>query len=220
MIINALATKKVGMTRTEILKATKMSDNGKLTEFLENLEYCGFIRKYNSIGMKNKNALYQLMDNYTLFYYKFIKDNYINDEQYWSKIAGKPEYNTWCGLAFERVCLQHIEQIKAKLGIQGIISTVYSWSIMGTKEKQGAKIDLLIDRSDGVINLCEIKYSMAEFQITSGMDNNLQNKRERFIQETRTRKAVQLTMITTMGLMQNSYAWDIQSVVTMDDLFI
>lgn len=116
-----------------------MSDNGKLTEFLENLEYCGFIRKYNSIGMKNKNALYQLMDNYTLFYYKFIKDNYINDEQYWSKIAGKPEYNTWCGLAFERVCLQHIEQIKAKLGIQGIISTVYSWSIMGTKEKQGAK---------------------------------------------------------------------------------
>ena len=220
MIINALATKKVGMTRTEILKATKMSDNGKLTEFLENLEYCGFIRKYNSIGMKNKNALYQLMDNYTLFYYKFIKDNYINDEQYWSKIAGKPEYNTWCGLAFERVCLQHIEQIKAKLGIQGIISTVYSWSIMGTKEKQGAQIDLLIDRSDDVINLCEIKYSKAEFQITSGIDNNLQNKRERFIQETRTRKAVHLTMITTMGLMQNSYAWDIQSVVTMDDLFI
>lgn len=91
---------------------------------------------------------------------------------------------------------------------------------MGTKEKQGAQIDLLIDRSDGVINLCEIKYSKAEFQITSGIDNNLQNKRERFIQETRTRKAVQLTMITTMGLMQNSYAWDIQSVVTMDDLFI
>lgn len=220
MIINALATKKVGMTRTEILKATKMSDNGKLTEFLENLEYCGFIRKYNSIGMKNKNALYQLMDNYTLFYYKFIKDNYINDEQYWSKIAGKPEYNSWCGLAFERVCLQHIEQIKAKLGIQGIISSVYSGSIMGTKEKQGAQIDLLIDRSDDVINLCEIKYSKTEFQITSGIDNNLQNKRERFIQETRTRKAVHLTMITTMGLMQNSYAWDIQSVVTMDDLFI
>mgnify|MGYP002731125202 FL=1 len=81
-------------------------------------------------------------------------------------------------------------------------------------------IDLLIDRSDAVINLCEIKYSKAEFQITSGIDNNLQNKRERFIQETRTGKAVQLTMITTMGLMQNSYAWDIQSVVTMDDLFI
>lgn len=91
---------------------------------------------------------------------------------------------------------------------------------MGTKEKQGAQIDLLIDRSDAVINLCEIKYSKAEFQITSSIDNNLQNKRERFIQETRTRKAVQLTMITTMGLMQNSYAWDIQSVVTMDDLFI
>lgn len=218
-IINALATKKVGMNRTELLKATKMPDNGKLTEYLENLEYCGFIRKYNCIGMKAKNALYQLIDNYTLFYYKFIKDKYTNDAQYWSKIAGKPEYNTWCGLAFERVCLQHIDQIKAKLGIQGVISTVYSWSIMGTKELPGAQIDLLIDRDDDVINLCEVKYSKALFQITSSVDANLQNKRERFIQETKTSKAVHITMITTMGLMENSYAWDIQSVVTMDDLF-
>lgn len=125
-IVDALATKKVGMTRTEILQATKLTDNGKLTEYLENLEYCGFIRKYNCIGMKAKNALFQLMDNYTLFYYKFIKDSYINDAQYWTKITGKPEYNTWCDLAFERVCLQHVEQIKVKLGIQGVITTVYS----------------------------------------------------------------------------------------------
>ena len=145
-IVDALATKKVGMTRTEILQATKLTDNGKLTEYLENLEYCGFIRKYNCIGMKAKNALFQLMDNYTLFYYKFIKDSYINDAQYWTKITGKPEYNTWCGLAFERVCLQHVEQIKTKLGIQGVITTVYSWSVAGSKDKPGAQIDLLIDR--------------------------------------------------------------------------
>lgn len=219
-IVDALATKKVGMTRTEILQATKLTDNGKLTEYLENLEYCGFIRKYNCIGMKAKNALFQLMDNYTLFYYKFIKDSYINDAQYWTKITGKPEYNTWCGLAFERVCLQHVEQIKAKLGIQGVITTVYSWSVTGSKEKPGAQIDLLIDRSDDVINLCEIKYSKAPFQITNTIDASLQNKRERFIQETGTEKAVHLTMITTMGLSDNPYAWDVQSVVTMDDLFV
>lgn len=219
-IVDALATKKVGMTRTEILQATKLTDNGKLTEYLENLEYCGFIRKYNCIGMKAKNALFQLMDNYTLFYYKFIKDSYINDAQYWTKITGKPEYNTWCGLAFERVCLQHVEQIKAKLGIQGVITTVYSWSVTGSKEKPGAQIDLLIDRSDDVINLCEIKYSKAPFQITNTIDASLQNKRERFIQETDTEKAVHLTMITTMGLSDNPYAWDVQSVVTMDDLFV
>lgn len=187
-IVDALATKKVGMTRTEILQATKLTDNGKLTEYLENLEYCGFIRKYNCIGMKAKNALFQLMDNYTLFYYKFIKDSYINDAQYWTKITGTPEYNTWCGLAFERVCLQHVEQIKAKLGIQGVITTVYSWSVTGSKEKPGAQIDLLIDRNDDVINLCEIKYSKALFQITHTIDENLQNKRERFIQETGTEK--------------------------------
>lgn len=187
-IVDALATKKVGMNRTEILQATKLTDNGKLTEYLENLEYCGFIRKYNCIGMKAKNALFQLMDNYTLFYYKFIKDSYINDAQYWTKITGKPEYNTWCGLAFERVCLQHVEQIKAKLGIQGVITTVYSWSVAGNKEKSGAQIDLLIDRNDDVINLCEIKYSKAPFQITNAIDASLQNKRERFIQETGTEK--------------------------------
>ena len=219
-IVDALATKKVGMTRTEILQATKLTDNGKLTEYLENLEYCGFIRKYNCIGMKAKNALFQLMDNYTLFYYKFIKDSYINDAQYWTKITGKPEYNTWCGLAFERVCLQHVEQIKTKLGIQGVITTVYSWSVAGSKDKLGAQIDLLIDRSDDVINLCEIKYSKAPFQITNTIDASLQNKRERFIQETGTEKAVHLTMITTMGLSDNPYAWDVQSVVTMDDLFV
>ena len=174
-IVDALATKKVGMTRTEILQATKLTDNGKLTEYLENLEYCGFIRKYNCIGMKAKNALFQLMDNYTLFYYKFIKDSYINDAQYWTKITGKPEYNTWCGLAFERVCLQHVEQIKAKLGIQGVITTVYSWSVAGSKDKPGAQIDLLIDRSDDVINLCEIKYSKAPFQITNAIDASLPN---------------------------------------------
>lgn len=219
-IVDALATKKVGMTRTEILQATKLTDNGKLTEYLENLEYCGFIRKYNCIGMKAKNALFQLMDNYTLFYYKFIKDSYINDAQYWTKITGKPEYNTWCGLAFERVCLQHVEQIKTKLGIQGVITTVYSWSVAGSKEKPGAQIDLLIDRNDDVINLCEIKYSKAPFQITNTIDASLQNKRERFIQETGTEKAVHLTMITTMGLSDNPYAWDVQSVVTMNDLFV
>ena len=204
----------------EDYESTKLTDNGKLTEYLENLEYCGFIRKYNCIGMKAKNALFQLMDNYTLFYYKFIKDSYINDAQYWTKITGKPEYNTWCGLAFERVCLQHVEQIKAKLGIQGVITTVYSWSVTGSKEKPGAQIDLLIDRNDDVINLCEIKYSKAPFQITNTIDASLQNKRERFIQETGTEKAVHLTMITTMGLSDNPYAWDVQSVVTMDDLFV
>ena len=218
-IVKTLSTKKVGMNRGEIIKATKLTDNGKLTEYLENLEYCGFIRKYNSIGMKTKNAVYQLMDNYTLFYFKFIKDCVINDPQFWSKVAGTPTYNTWCGLAFERVCLQHTEQIKQKLGIQGIITTVYSWSLVGTKAKPGAQIDLLIDRSDQVINLCEIKYSKATFSITNAVDNALQDKRERFVQETHTNKAVHLTIITTVGLAENSYASDIQSVVTLDDLY-
>lgn len=218
-IIKVLATKKVGMNRTEILKDTKLLDNGKFTEYLENLEYCGFIRKYNCLGMKAKNAMYQLMDNYTLFYYRFIKDSDVNDPHYWSKIAGMPAYNTWCGLAFERVCLQHTEQIKAKLGIQGVITNVYSWSVTGTADKPGAQIDLLLDRNDDVINLCEVKYSKAPFNITSAVDSNLQNKRERFVEETMTNKAVHLTMITTLGLVENSYAYDVQSVVTMDDLF-
>ncbi len=218
-VIETLGKKRLGLCREEIIKEGKLGSNGKLSEILEDLENCGFIRKYNMIGMKSKGALYQLIDFYTLFYFRFIQNNPVNDEHFWSKSIGTGEYNNWCGLAFERLCLLHSRQIKIKLGISGIISSEYAWWIDQKEGKRGAQIDLLIDRNDGVINLCEMKYTKAPFQIDANYEANLLNKRARFIEATQTRKAVHITMVSSQGLERNAYADEIQSEVSGGDLF-
>lgn len=218
-IIEALGKKKAGMTRREIVAITKHADNGHLTKILAELEYCGFIRKYNSIGMKSRNAIYQLIDQFTLFYFKFVQDGHVNDAHYWSKSIDKPIYNTWCGLAFERVCLLHSEMIKQKLGISGVVSNEYSWRYDGGDGRAGAQIDLVIDRNDGIINLCEMKFSKKPFKIDKHYDAVLQNKKNTFIETTHTGKAVHLTMVTAIGLVDNQFARDINSQVVVGELF-
>ncbi|MBR1469698.1 MAG: ATP-binding protein [Prevotella sp.] len=218
-IIETLGKKKAGMTRSEIVKESKIPYNGQISTILDDLENCGFIRKYTSIGKKTKDSVFQLIDQYTLFYFKFIQNNPVNDENFWSKSINKPIYNNWTGLAFERLCLLHSRQIKEALGISGIISSEYSWKVDGTADESGAQIDLLIDRSDGVINLCEIKFSKTAFRITKSYNSDLQRKRMRFIEATHTKKAVHITMITSEGLVRNSYSDEILSQVTADALF-
>ena len=219
-IVEALGTKKVGMTRDEIIEKTGLENSGDLTAKLEELESCGFIRKYQSFGMKKKNAVYQLIDNFTLFYYSFMKDR-PSDEHFWSDQINTPTVNTWQGYAFERVCLEHIGQIKQKLGISGVYTDVNSCYIKGDKEKgiKGAQIDLLIVRKDQVINLCEMKYSSSEYVLSIEDDESMRNKISELIRATGTRYAIYPTMITTYGLVDNSYSGNVQAVITMDDLF-
>lgn len=218
-IINLLGKKKIGMTRNEIVDSWKKGSNGKLTTILKDLESCGFIRKYHSIGMKNKNAIFQLIDNYTLFYFKFIEDNLINDEHFWAKSHDSPTFATWAGLAFERICLLHARQIKEKLGISGVISSEYAWRLEKTDEHPGTQIDLLIDRNDDVINLCEMKYSKTSFSIDDNYNETLQQRRALFKAETKTTKAIHITMVTSTGLIRNANYFEIQNEVTAEDLF-
>ena len=219
-IIQALSRKKAGLARDEIIAATGLSNSGDLTRRLEELQSCGFIRKYNAFDKKSKNALYQLVDNFTLFYYHFMKD-IPSDQQFWSNQVNTPAQNTWQGLAFERVCLQHIEQIKAKLGISGVLSEVNSWYCKKDSESGifGSQIDLLIVRKDQVINLCEMKYSGTEYTITAEDEKAIQRHISDLKTATGTRSAIFPTLITVQGLVDNSHASCIQSVVTMDDLF-
>ena len=219
-VVTALGTKKVGMTRSEIIEALGEDNGGSLTKILTELEECDFIRSYTAIGKSKKETLYQLIDNFTLFYFKFMADNSINDEHYWSGILNQPIYNAWSGLAFERVCLQHISQIKGALGIGGVISNVYSW-VYRPKDKteKGVQIDLLIERNDGVINLCEMKFAKDEYEITADYDKALRRKANTFASKTQTRKAVTTVMITSYGLVRNEWANGIQNQITMDDLF-
>ena len=218
-IVTTLATKKAGMTRKELLENTGLDDNAVFIRTLEELEQCNFIRKYQILGKKQRDAIYQLMDNFTLFYFRYLTSNIKKDNHFWSNNLSSQLHSSWAGLAFERVCLWHLPQIKEALGIGGVVSTAQSWHTETTKEHDGAQIDLLIDRNDGVINLCEMKFSNDTYQIDSEEDKNLRRRKSVFQQVTKTRKAIHTTMITTYGVAHNAYWNNIQSEVKMDDLF-
>ena len=184
---------------------------------LENLEYSGFIRINDIYNTKRKT--YQLSDYYSCFYFRFIKDNYGKDEHFWSNTYDNPARRAWTGLTFEQVCKDHVPQIKRKLGISGVASSVSVWSSKGDDESKGAQIDLLIDRKDRVINICEIKYSTSEYEIDKDADLNLRNKIDAFVRDSKSKDSIQLTMITTYGVHKNKYSGVVNNQVVMDDLF-
>jgi AAA+ ATPase superfamily predicted ATPase len=212
-VIEALSQKKKGLTRGEIAKMTSFSNGGGLTRILKELEESSFIRHYQPFGKKEKNTIYQLTDPYSLFYLNFIKNSSPDDENFWINANDTSMYKSWSGYAFEMVCLQHIPQIKSALGISGVQTSVSSWF------HEKAQIDLVIDRKDQVVNLCEMKFSINPFAITKKDAENLRNKMGTFQTATETRKAIFLTMITTYGLAPNKYAYLAQNNLKMDDLF-
>jgi AAA+ ATPase superfamily predicted ATPase len=215
-VVNALGKKTKGLTREEIVKESKLQGGG-LTNVLEELEQCGFIRIYNAFDKKTKDRLYQLVDFYSLFYFNFIKSSKQSDEHFWTNLIDNAKHRAWSGYAFEQVCLMHIDQIRQNLGIAGVVTYTSSWR--SRHSKPGAQIDLVIDRNDSVINLCEIKYAKNEFVIDKKYYETLRNKRDAFILETKTRKAVHLTLVTTYGVKPNEYSGHVQSEVKMNNLF-
>ena len=211
-VVEFLATKAKGFTRADLLAETRL-DGGFLTEVLRNLEMCDFIRKYYPFAKKERDAVYQLVDLFSLFHLRYVKHAGNRDEHLWSNLSPTPAHNAWCGYAFEQVCLHHVPQIKETLGIAGVQSNVCSW--VG----DGAQIDLLIDRADQVVNVCEMKYARQEFEITKAYAEQLRQKMMVLRQTTRTRKALHLTMVTTYGVKRNIHSSEVQREVTMNDLF-
>ena len=220
-VVTALSTVRKGMTRDEVAKTAQVPNNGNLTKVLKDLEHSGFVRKYQAIGKKSHDSLYQLIDFFTIFHFKFIAPNTHHDKHFWSKSLDAIQHKVWCGLAFERVCLLHVEQIKNALSIGGVISSDYSWRSSRPAEpgKPGAQIDLLIDRNDDVIDLCEMKYSVGEYSIGKTEAMKILHRKARFEDETKTRKAVHTVLITTYGLDQNEHADIIDNTIVMNDLF-
>ena len=220
-VVSALAKKTKGLSRDEISQLTQISSGGELSKLLNELEWCGFIRRYNGFGKQAKDAMYQLIDNFTIFYFQYIKGNKNNDSHYWTNNIGSALHRAWSGLAFERVCLQHVPQIKKALGISGVLSNVYSWRTEADRDKgiDKTQIDLLIDRNDGVINLCEMKYSGQEYVITEDEEAKLRRRRGTLIEVTNTKKAVHITIVTPYGLKRNAHSSIAQNEVTLDHLF-
>ncbi len=217
-IVNALGSKRIGLTREELATDCALGESGRLTRYLEELEQCGFVRRYQPFGAIKKGFVCQLIDNFTLFHFRFIRENIKHDPKFWSSSYVTPLHRVWAGLAFEMLCLQHTDNLKRALGISGVVCGVCAWRRRGG-ESDGAQIDLLIDRDDRVINLCEMKFCDGPFAVDREYDERLRERRATFLRKTGTRKAVHLTLVTTVGLAETKYRGVFQSVVTLADLF-
>ena len=212
-VVRAISSLNRGLSRAEIARQTGLADGGGLTVILQDLDQCDIIRGYSGYGKKKKGILYQLTDFYTFFYFKFIEKHIPSEKGFWKFQLNAPSHNAWAGYAFEQLCLYHYPQIEKALGINGILTSASSW------HSDSAQIDLIIDRADRIIDICEMKYWSGEFSITKKYAEELRHKMATFASEQKLRKALHLVMITTYGTKKNEYYNMIQGEVTMDDLF-
>ena len=219
-IVTLLSTRRHGMSLEEI-KAQTSSNGGDASRRLRELEECGFIRRNPIVGAIKKDSIYQLIDNFTLFHFKFLAERQQDMDMFWQLSHDKPAANAWRGLSFERLCFWHIPQIKRALGISGILANVCSWRAKcDAKDKEDAQIDMLIDRDDRVINVCEMKFTTDKFTMTETESRKLRQRIERFRAATGTRKGIMPTLISSAGLKRNAHSSIITQEVILDDLFL
>jgi predicted AAA+ superfamily ATPase len=219
-IVRALAEHGKGLTRNELIKNCGLSSGGTASKLLDELTESGFIYPYIPLFKTEKDAIYKLSDEYTLFYLKFIEKTRTAGTDVWLRLSDSAAWKSWSGLAYERICLKHVPAIKRKLGIQGVHTDESIWRNVPKNNSPGAQIDLLIDRQDQCINVCEIKFSQSEFVIEKSYMEALQQKLMVFREKTSTKKTLFLTLITTFGIKRNIYSPGlVQQEITMDDLF-
>ena len=216
-IIKALSQKAAGLTRKEIIERTKIPSSGNLTQTLNELHQCGFIEMYSDFTKTKKESYFRLIDPFTLFCIKYVNDYNGKDDYYWTNLLDDSGRRAWSGFTFEMICLKHLFQIKKALGISGISTEVSSWR--SRESKPGAQIDLLISRRDGIVNLCEIKFSLHPITLSAKDADVINNKKVAFIEETKIKSAVHVTLISTYGMEKKGYFSGIQSEVVLDDLF-
>lgn len=217
LIIKALGSTGKGMVQKELEKATGIKAGGTLTKALSELEQCGFIRLYRDFSTPGKDFNYQLIDFFSLFYLKHISSARSSDTHYWRNQNRKGGQNAWNGLAFERVCIAHCEQIRQRLGILGVFTGISAWR--SRHSSPAVQIDMVLDRDDGIINLCEIKFTSQPLYIDAAMDSAMRIRRETFRAETCTKKALHTTLVSANGLSEGSYRGEFQGLVVLDDLF-
>jgi uncharacterized protein len=219
-VAKTLALKSDGLTRSEIIAAGKLQTGGGTSAVLSELVESGFAEKIFPFNKKEKDSLYRLTDEFSLFYFRFMQKEKGNEKGQWLAKSTTPAYTSWCGYAFESICLKHIVQIKKGLQIAGMQSSQSSWYKAGSQQNEGAQIDLLIDRADQCINICEIKFSTTPFIIDKKYAGSLEKRLMLFRQQTATRKNLMLTFITTHGIADNAYKTQlVDNSLTMDALF-
>jgi hypothetical protein len=220
-IVRALFTSKQGLPRQEIIRLAKIAENGHTSSALEELEQSGFITAYHPFGKVKKNTLYRLSDEYSLFYLQFIENRVHAGAGTWLHLSQTQEYKTWSGYAFENICLKHLAAIKHALGISGIYALSASFYQKPDEKRQGAQIDLVLDRADHVINIFEIKFYNNEWSVSKETAEALRRKMQAFAEATKTRKRLSLAMISPFGLRHNAHSLGlVEASLTLEDLFV
>lgn len=217
-VAKLLCEHKSGLTHKQISKMLNL-EGGKLTQVLSNLEKCDFIEKWNQYGNKKREAQYRIIDFFTIFYYKFVESNNYKDERWWSNNIGSRAIYSWMGNTFELVCMCHHKQIKYALHIDTMATAVYTWHKDADDELPGAQIDMLIERADRIIHLCEMKFCEDKYTIDKEYEIKLRERAGIFRGATKSKKAIVHTFITTYGVVDGKYKSIVHSEVTMDDLF-
>ncbi|SFD60312.1 hypothetical protein SAMN05518672_102575 [Chitinophaga sp. CF118] len=219
-VVKALATKQAGLTRKEIIAACGLSSGGRATLLIDELLESGFIIAYIPYEKNVRDSIYKLSDEYSIFYLKYIENSRATGAGTWMKLSANPTWKSWSGMAFESICLKHTHEIKVALGISGVYTEESIWRLIPGKNMPGAQIDLLLDRNDFCISICEMKFSTSEFSIDKDYAIELKNKMDIFSQKTKTRKTLFLVMVTTFGTKQNIHKTGlVQNDVTLEDLF-
>lgn len=222
-IARLLANHREGMTREDILNALPTRGGGWLTKVLNNLERCDFIEGFVAYGNKKKGKIYRLTDFFTLFYLKHVEsEGRKRSGRYWAHRVLSPDLKAWQGLTFELVVLMHAENLKRSLGISGMVTNESAWrskQYLANEGQAKAQIDLIIERADRLIHLCEVKFSQEEYVITREYEAKLRNKMAIFREETKTKKPLIVTFVTTYGVKQNIHSGIVAAQITMEDLF-
>jgi uncharacterized protein len=218
-IVELLASKPQGVTRQDIQQQSKIA-NGTLSRTLEELVECDFVGIFQPFGKKKKDSIYKLIDNFSLFYIKFIKNQTFKNQGLWMALSKEPSYAAWSGYAFENICFQHLPQIIKALGINGINVNACSWKTKDGNGLGGTQIDLLIDRADKAISLCEAKFSSSNYVVTKDYANHLRMRKSIFLHITQTKKAIFNTLITPFPAIRNEHYLDqFQQEVNLDAFF-
>lgn len=215
-IVQALSSKRIGLTRDELIKKGKFSSGGTLSDNLSALEKSKLIMEYTPFG--ESNPKYKLSDPFCIFYLKHVIDNK-NSPSYWQSHEKSPSVISWMGFAFEDLCWNHIRQIKHALGIDGVITKESPWNIISDTTKDGPKIDLVIDRDDRFICLCEMKFTRGDFEVNRNYNKTLLERAELAQGIAGNKKTVMTVLVTTYGLKRNEYASRFDKIITMEDLF-
>lgn len=217
-IVRFLSHRHAGFTRDEISSHTGIIPNGDFTKILKALITSDFVTRYTPFSGK-QTTLYRLSDCFCWFWLHFKEQKHITESDFWSHHLNEPEISSWRGIAFEEVCMQHIQQIKMALQIAGVSSHESSFIVKGDGQREGMQIDLLIDRADDVVNVCEMKFCRSPFVVKKSYATTLSGRLEA-LEEKDTSKTFLLTLISTYPLEQNEHSDIFSTTIALDELFL